>query len=456
MHFKTKLFTILLLILAVTGIFVFSTKSPFYDTAEEETEFAEEMNHDKDTIYFWYSDEAMADYFNSAAVVFGEKYGVRVMPKLVSASEYLEAMNRATMQDEQMPDAYYITNDFLEKAYLAGLAVEITDDNKLVTENHFPKAALDAVTYKGKLVAYPVTYETTALLYNETFLQEWALQQVKREAEEAGVDYDEATLQAKRDELMLTAIPDTIDEMLLMSDSFDPPETVEGILKWDVSDIFYNYHFIGNYMVVGGDCGDDKTKISINNPEAIACLEVYKALNQFFYIESDLVSYESVVQDFLEGKLVYTIATTDVVAKVEQAVNEGTFTYDYGVALMPDPSEQLKGRSLSVTGTVAINGYSQNKELANKFAAFLAGEYAPDLYVRSGKCAANTKVEPPHGALEIFREEYAESIPLNKMIETSNFWIQLEILFSKVWNGGDVNALVAQLEQQLMLQTSGE
>ncbi len=456
MHFKTKLFTILLLILAVTVVFVYSTRAPLYGTTEEEPESVEEVLYDKDTIYFWYCDEAMADYFNSAAVVFGEKYGVRVMPKLVSASEYLEAINRATLKDEQMPDAYFITNDSLEKAYLAGLAVEITDDNRLVTENHFSKAALDAVTYKGKMVAYPVTYETTALLYNETFLQEWALQQVKREAEEAGVEYDESTLLVKRDELMLTAIPTTIDELLLMSDSFDPPETVEGILRWDVSDIFYNYHFVGNYMVVGGDCGDDKTNINVNNPEAIACLEVYKALNQFFYIESDLVSYESVVQDFLDGKLVYTIATTDAVGIVEQAIREGTFVYNYGVALMPDPSAELKGRSLSVTGTVAINGYSKNKELANKFATFLAGEYAPDLYSRSGKCAAYTKVESANGALEIFKEEYAESIPLNKMVETSNFWIQLEILFSKVWNGGDVNALIAQLEQQLTLQTTSE
>ena len=248
MHFRTKLITVLLLLLAVTGIFVFSIKNPFCDTMEEEQEIVEEITYDKDTLYFWYCDESMSDYINSAAVVFGGKYDVRIMPKLVSASEYLEAINRATLQGEQAPDVYFITNDFLEKAYLAGLAVEISDDNKLVTENHFPKAALDAVTYKGKTVAYPVTFETTALLYNETFLQEWALQQVTKEAEEAGVTYDEATLLAKRDELMLTAIPETIEEMLLMSDSFDPPETVEGILKWDVSDIFYNYHFIGNYM----------------------------------------------------------------------------------------------------------------------------------------------------------------------------------------------------------------
>jgi hypothetical protein len=38
------------------------------------------------------------------------------------------------------------------------------------------------------------------------------------------------------------------------------------------------------------------------------------------------------------------------------------------------------------------------------------------------------------------------------MMETSNLWLQLEILFSKVWNGEEVSTLVAELEQQLESQ----
>ncbi len=450
MHLRTKLCTVLLLALAVTGMFVYSMRGPLLPI-EEPAEDAANLVEVKDTIYFYYDDETMADYINSAAVVFGEKYGVRVMPQLVSGSEYLETINHMTLQEGIMPDAYLLSNDSLEKAYLAGLAVEIEDEGAVVNEENFPQAALDAVTYKGKTIAYPVSYETTVLLYNETYLQEWALQQVKAKAEADGMSYDEATMLQKRDEMMLSAVPQTIDHLLTVSDTFDAPENVEGIFKWDVSDILYNYHFVGNYMIVGGDCGDDKNNISVNNPEAITCLEVYKALNQFFYIESDLVTYESVIQDFLAGKMVFTIATTDVAKRMEQAVEEGTFPYQYGVALMPDISSELKGRSLSVTSVVAINGYSENKELANQFARFLATEYAGELYSRTGKAVANKNIET-NEVLQIFSQEYASSIPLNKMIDTSNFWLQLEILFSKVWNGGDVDALVAELEQQLETQ----
>lgn len=449
MRLKTKLCTILFLSLAMTGLFVYSMKGTVNPT--EEIEEVVNIVDEKDTIYFWFSDETMADYINSAAVVFGEKYGVRVIPKLVSGSEYLEAINYATLHEETMPDAYLITNDSLEKAYLAGLATEIIDVNNVMTEDNFSQAARDAVTYKGKNIAYPVSYETTVLLYNETFLQEWALQQVKAKAEEDGLNYDEATYLQKRDEMMLSAVPKTIPHLLTVSDTFDAPETVEAILRWDVSDILYNYHFVGNYLIVGGDCGDDKDNIVINNEQVVACLEIYKALNQFFYIESDLVSYESVIQDFLDGKLVFTIATTDIVKVLEQAEEEGTFGYQYGVAIMPEPSDELKGRSLSVTTAVAVNGYSEHQELANQFGAFLATEYAEELYTRAGKAAANKNIIS-NDMMYVFQQEYAGSIPLNKMIDTSNFWIQLEILFSKVWNGEDERALLEALEQQIESQ----
>ena len=89
-------------------------------------------------------------------------------------------------------------------------------------------------------------------------------------------------------------------------------------MKWDVNNIFYNYWIVGNYMIVGGDPGDDRNDININNPETIQCLEVYKALNQFFFIESDTVTYDSVIQDFIDGKTMFTIGTTDVGKRLMQ------------------------------------------------------------------------------------------------------------------------------------------
>lgn len=420
----------------------------------------------KETLYFWYSDETLTNYINSAAVSFGEREGVRVIPVLTSEGEYLEAINQASLTEEQMPDAYILSNDSLEKAYLAGLASQVEDAAGICNEEYFPQSALAAVTYHDRIVGYPLFYETSALVYNETYLEAWAKQQAEKElagadTEEMGNEpqsdeavFDETALAQKTEEYFHNALPSTMDDIINIADTFDVPEGVEGVMKWDVSDIFYNYWFVGNYMIVGGDAGDNEQNIRINNPETIQCLEVYKALNQFFYIESDTVTYDSVIQDFIDGKVVFTIGTTDVAERLEEAKADGSFAYDYGITTMPDVSTELASRSLSVTNAVVVNGYSAHKELANRFASYLTDEYADNLYERTGRAAANKKVNTDSGALQMFAMEYADSVPLPKMMETGNFWMQLEILFSKVWNSADVTTLVQELSDQITFQVS--
>jgi len=403
--------------------------------AEDEEEWSFSLfNSRKETIHVWYDDESMTDYINSAAVIYGDENDVRVIPTLVTDSEYLEAINQASISTDNVPDVYLLGNDSLEKAYLAGLASEIDDHMEIVNTNYFPQVALNAVTYKDRLIAYPLYFESSVLLYNETYLKEWALQQGQGEN---------------------NPVPQTIEELLNLANTFDPPETVEGIFKWDVSDIFYNYYFVGNYLKVGGETGDQESVLDIANQETIDCLEIYKSLNEFFYIESDTVSYESVLQDFIDGKLVFTIASTDAAARLEAAKEDGTFPYDYGAVTIPDLNDKLQGRSLSVTGTVVVNGYSAHKELANKFAAYLAGEYAGNLYERAGKCPVNHNVIHEEYLLDVFYEEYKESISLPKMVETSNYWMQLEVLFAKVWNDGDIAQVLTELAQQMETQIKG-
>lgn len=468
MHFKSRFIAAAAMIAMVAAALYGSTKEMSgtvgVDSSQESSRFS--WFGQKETIYFWYADETMTHYINSAAVSFGEEKGVRVIPILTSGSEYLETLNRETLHSDQIPDVYLLSNDSLEKAYLAGLATEIADAQKVCNGDNFPKAALSAVSYQGKTVGYPMYYETSALVYNKTYLEEWARQQAEKEiAGEGGgaidentgepvggATLDETAVDAKMQEYLQNGIPADINAIMNIADTFDVPEGVEGVMKWDVSDIFYNYWIVGNYMLVGGDAGDDKQDININNEETIQCLEVYKALNQFFFIESDTVNYNSVIQDFIDGKIVFTIGTTDVVERLEQAKADGSFAFEYGIAPMPEVSEELKSRSLSVTNAVVVNGYSKHKELANEFAAYLTTEYVDSLYERSGKVSANLHANQGNQELEKFAEEYADSVPLPKMMETANFWMQLEILFSKVWNSADVTTLVQELSDNMAVQ----
>ena len=219
MEFKKRLAAVLSIIcIVIYGIYIAGSGLSY-------TEISENGFRGKETIYFWYTDDALTDYLNSAAVVFNEENDVRVMPVLVSATEYLETINHASLYTDRIPDMYLIGNDSLEKAYLAGLATEVADEQGICSTEFFPKTALDAVTYKDKLIAYPYYYETSILLYNKTYLQEY----VRKLAEE-GVETTVEQL-----------IPKNMEEMLTFADGYDAPEAVEAVFKWDVSDIFYNY-----------------------------------------------------------------------------------------------------------------------------------------------------------------------------------------------------------------------
>lgn len=475
---RKRLLAVLLIVCVMAGMLYLGNENEYVGKEEE----ISTLFRDKETIYFWYSDEALTDFIASAAVAFGEEKDVRVIPVLTSDSEYLEALNQASLHSTQIPDAFILSNDSLEKAYLSGLASRITDEAGICNEDHFPGTALSAVTYKDKLVAYPYYYETSALLYNKTYLEAWTAEQLQKAAEgdgeeamddtgedaadasaadnadTSGEEGDTGEMEATEDTLTVTpeqiaaGIPANMDEMLAFADNYDAPENVEAVLRWDVSDIFYNYFFVGNYMVVGGECGDDETAVDISNEAVKQCLQVYQNLNQFFYIESDSVSYDSVVQDFIDGKIVFTIATTDVLTKLKQAKEEGTFPYEYGIAMLPGPSAELQAKSLSVTNCVVVNGYSEHRALANEFAAFLTNEYYDNLYERTGKVSANLAANAGNEDLQVFMEEYKHAGSLPKMIETSNFWIQLEILFSKVWEGEDAAGLLQELSDKITTQ----
>ena len=58
--------------------------------------------------------------------------------------------------------------------------------------------------------------------------------------------------------------------------------------------------------------------------------------------------------------------------------------------------------------------------------------------------------------MQVFFEEYGESVCLPKMMETENFWLQLEVLFAKVWNGEDATALIKELDANMAVLLGGD
>lgn len=484
MSLKKRLVSVLVLLCMITGISMYTE----YRNEIMPEEVPLDEFEAKDTLYFWYADDALTAYLESVCLAYYEETGYRVTPVLHSGLEYLEDINEASVRSEEVPDLLVLSNDALEKAYLAGLASEIWDTKGLYNIASYPQTALDATTYKGKSIAYPFYYETSALLFNKTYLQEHAQKLIEAQAdaetaeqaeeamenaesEEAALDavdaivptdMTEEEMAAEAAKAVYTIVPATLNDILTFADAYDAPEQVEAVFKWDVSDIFYNYFVVGNYMNVGGVNGDDSEQIDIYNENTIECMKVYQALNQFFSIDMKESDYDSIIQEFIDGKIVYTIATTDAIAKIEAAKTEGGFAsaegvpYEYEVTAVPGLNETLATRSLSVTYGVVVNGYSEKKEIANDFAKFLTYDKADELYDRTGKASTKLNAAYTNENLNGFMAEYKKSVPMPKMLETSNFWVQLEICFAKIWSGENCNDQLRGLSEQIMTQITGE
>ena len=479
MSLKKRLITIGVIAAAAALIFgIAQSGINITEKAEEESVFLK--GNGKETLYLWYTDEALTSYLSSAAVTYNETHDVRIVPVLESGLEYLENINRVSLEEENIPDLYVLSHDSLEKAYLAGLAHEVAPTGKFSLEESYLETGIQAATYKDKVIGYPFYFETSSLLYNKTHLEEMAKGQLQTEADvlaaeeaqknapktgssdaqaesspaagESTPAFNDRQVQERMEELL----PSTFEDMKTFADSYDAPEQVEAVFKWDVTDVFYNYFFIGDTINMGGEAGWDVSQIDIYNENAIESMRAYEELNQFFSIDTSEIDYESVIDEFISGKVVFTMATTDVVSRLEQAKEDGLFAYDYGIALTPDINENMKTRSLSMTQCVVINGYSAHQEQANDFAEFLTSEYNDILYARTGKVSAAKNVDYGYDALNEFAKEYENSISMPKMIETSNFWVLLETTFSQVWNGADANQMLRKLSEQIMQQVTGQ
>lgn len=471
---KKRLFSALLVIVAVVAmVLVASLNISFKSDEDVEGETVANV-YDKETVYLWYSDEALTDYLNAACVQYNEEHDTRIVPSLQSPLEYLNNINKTSIEAD-VPDLYILSHDMLGTAYMSGLASKITMDKSEFSKLYL-KESEAAVTYKDMLMGYPLSFETSTMLYNETYLKSMALKALWQDEIAAESDGEEEEVDPRKEpeaeptleelEAKYTPeqvavkiqeiLPVTMEQMTELADNFDAPDEMESFMTWDVSDIFYNYFFIGDVIDVGGEAGWDKNKIDIYNLEALKSFKAYQGLNNFFSIDPSESKYGKILNDFIEGKIVFTIATTDAIGILEAAREDGTLKYDYGVMLIPDMNETLDTRAMSTTTCVAINPYSKHIEVANDFAKHLSVDYAADLYMKAGKTTCSVETGYDFPAFDVFAAEYNYSKPLPKILETSNFWVKLEATFAEVWEGGDYNKLLKELAEQMAYQVTGE
>ena len=430
MSARARLLSILIVLALIAGL-----SGIAFLGGESAGEDTESLFSRRETINLWYTDEALSDYLNSVAVAYTDSQSqYRVEPTLIDDTDYIQTLYDASVEGEDYPDVFLASNDYLGRLWLTGLAAEVTDTGYFTDETYFCTAAQNAVTYQEKILGYPFSFEAAAFLYNEEYLQTMA--------DTAGVSLSEA-------------IPETMIDVITLANSYDAPENVSAVLKWDVSDIFYNYCFLGYYLSIGGETGDDSDTLKVYNQQLISCLQVYQQLNQFFSIDTSTDDYESVIASFAAGEIVFTLATTDAVETIAAYCAENGTELSYGVTAIPDLTGDLKSRTLSITNCMVINGYSDKQDAAGDFIRYVIFDNADTLYSQTGKMSALAGVTYDDEHLSGFYEAYVDSAPITKLRSASNFWMLLENTFAQVWDGEDPNEQLRLLCEQLLIQMTG-
>lgn len=434
--FKKNRSIILVLLMLVTILFSACSdkEKSGTDTSEKEVKntgaVATDLEEEKKPVEMnlWYTNEFLEIYMNEAARAYGEKNNVIVTPKRVSSIDYLESINKANIEENSIVDVYILNSESIEKAYLAGLALE--NDATGYNVANYPKVALSASMYQDKLIGYPLYFNTAFFLYNKAFVQE---------------------------------APKTFAEIIEFSQTFESSEYegVEGILWWDVKDLFFNYAFAGAHLNLGGENGDDRAIVDINNEGVIDALTSYKYLNQKLYFDTEGLTYNTVLQHFLEGKLIYTLGSSRSLSELAAA------EVDYGIAVIPDLEEGIETKGISINYAAIVNPYSKHEDDAKDLAKFISYDLADEFYSYTGRIPSkkNVDYENPEWANVI--EQYETTAIMPKLMETTNFWIELEVAMNHIWNAtlneggageasGDAEKGIDESEEEVLQRIEAE
>ncbi len=360
------------------------------------------------TLTFWYQDESAADYYAAAAAEFKNRYDIEVLFTYVDDINYLDAINKADVEGNG-PDVFIASNDQIRKLQLAGLA----EPNSLYTDSfwaeNYPAVTGHAMSSDGKLYGYPIYMDTCVMLYDTA----------------------------------LTGKPESFGDITNFAVEFVDETNTKDVFRFDMSDAFVDYMFLGADATVMGVDGEDTKDFCVNTQTVVDNMTYYQSLHDYFSMDANESSYQLIKQELTEGSLVYGIVRTDILSDLD------SFPTRYEVCPIPTLANGNAVQPLSVTYGAFVSPYSKHAEYANLFAAFLSCAYAENVYGQTKYTPVYNKVEYRSEREQMAYQIYEGSISMPKALESGDFWLYMEICFKNIWNGSDVTEQLNQLQANM-------
>lgn len=403
-------------ITACTTMFLSGCHVEYADEDPSDTTAVETANTD-DTIRVWYTDNSFTKYLEKCKEDYERTSGNKVSLELVDVNNYLSDILAESGDRANAVDVYLIQNSNLEEAYLAGLTQKNTKTD-IYNNSVYCNTALSACTYKNNLIAYPLSYSTSFYIYNK------------------GVMGDKQ--------------PKSFDDLEAMAEELEfnteKSANIQAIFRCDFNDIFLNYGFLGSYFNIGGTNGDDKAQLSLNNDKAVNVSKKYVNLMNYYFIDRTAVNYSQCVDDFLGGKIVSTIMSTESINKLTDS------KIQYSILPLLDYSDTMETSPLSETEVAVVNPFTSNSEQAQAFAKFITYDEASVLYEQSGKLSARSDISYINKEFANIYKSYIKSVSENKLMYGAQVYTLLEIAFHSIVDGSDASKELESVQTYMQNQ----
>ena len=377
-----------------------STSASETSASASESSKAEELVPEEGaSLKLWYDND---DYNEKIVEIWNKKYpNVELTVEKVGTTDA-----RAKLETDgpagQGADVLIVPHDHVSVAAESGLFLEMDKFTDEIKEK-FKKNAVDAVTYKGKIYAFPFSVKTIALFYNKALVSE----PVK-----------------------------TWDEMREFAKSYNDPKNNKFALLWQATDAYFAHGFLAGYgYQIFGENHDDKTKINWDTPEALKGMEFYSTLRDIYPVASQDATWDAMNSMFSAGQAPYVITGPWSIKDFEKS------GVDFGVVELPTLPNGNHPITFSTVDTVCVSSFTKYP-IASMLLAQMIAENEDAL-----KLLYDTKNELPASNeasgydfikndkyLPAVAKQFDYSIPMPYIPEMSNVWTPYAKAFVAVWD----------------------
>lgn len=353
------------------------------------------------SLLVWESKGKEGDFIKYVAKEFEKKYGVPVKYEEVGT---VDAEGRLAQDGPAGTgaDVFAAPHDHTGGLVASGLIIPNSVYGDRI-KKEFMKAAVDGVSYGGKLYGYPTAIETYALFYNKDIFPK---------------------------------APKTFDEIIAKAKEFNDTDNNKYTFMWDVANAYFSHCFIaGEGGYIFGKGGTDKNDVGIDSKGAIAGAKEMLKLKEILPVNSGDSSSQIVEGLFQEGSVGAMINGPWAVAATKKS------GINFGIAPLPLLSNGKHPTGFSGIRTLFVSSYTKYPKAAQLFANFatskemLLKRYEMTHQIPPVKALVDEPTIKNDEYVAPFLEQAQYAVPMPSIPQMRLVWEPYGAAFAAFWNG---------------------